>query len=138
LDKLAEGIILANSRFRLFRTRSYQIEIIRISINKPEISFQIRIIKEGGTNKFYLLLFLVNNTIKTKVVKEVKKNKKTCRIKVKVPVLQIIKQPNQLFTPGGISFLGIPDIREFGETRGIKIPSISNTKTSNPQAGVLL
>jgi hypothetical protein len=85
LDKVTKSIILANNRFKLSKTWFYQTEIIRISINKPEISFQVRIIKKGKTNKFYPLLFFVNNTIETKVI-EVREDKETRGIKVEVPV----------------------------------------------------
>jgi hypothetical protein len=87
LDEVTKGIILANSGFRLSRTRPYQTEIIYISIDRPEISLQVRIIKEKEINKFYPLLFLVNNTIKTKVVEKVREDKKTRRIRVEIPVL---------------------------------------------------
>ena len=63
LDNEAESLILKNTNFRQVECHMFQTEVIRTSINCPDVAICIRLISRGMVNSFSPLYFLLDQAI---------------------------------------------------------------------------
>jgi len=63
LDDEAERLVLANAGFRPVGRRLYQTEVIRTSIDRPDVAICVRPLPRGKTDSFEALYFLLDKCI---------------------------------------------------------------------------